>query len=60
MRLTSPHKNVFVEKLLKLETTQKQQRQPSMYKDLQIGMWNMLSVYRSSTVQNLIQVTEEY
>jgi hypothetical protein len=31
-----------------------------MNKDLQVGMWNVLSLYRSGALQNLTQVTQEY
>jgi hypothetical protein len=31
-----------------------------MSKVLQEGMWNLLCLYRSGTLQNLIQETQEY
>jgi hypothetical protein len=31
-----------------------------MNKGLRVGTWNMLSVYRSGSLQNLIQVTQDY
>ena len=49
-----------VAKLLKLETGQKQQRQTSNNKDLRMGTWNVQFLYRSSTLQIQIQVTQEY
>jgi hypothetical protein len=50
--------NVFVEKLLKLETGPKKQRRPSM--NLRVKTCNVLSVHRSGALQNLIQVTQDY
>ena len=54
-----PVKLVFVEKPLKLETGQKQ-RQHSMNKDQLVEMWNVLSMYRIGTLQNPIEVMQEY
>ena len=54
VRLTpSPHKNIVVEKLLKLETRQKQQTRHNMNKDLRVGMWTVLSLRRSGALQSL-------
>jgi hypothetical protein len=48
------------EKLLKLETGWKQQRQTSNNKDLHARTRNVQSLYRSSSLQNWIQVTQDY
>jgi hypothetical protein len=50
--------NVFVEKLLKMETGPKKHRGAGM--NLRSGTRNVVSVHRSGALQNLIQVTKDY
>jgi hypothetical protein len=51
---------MFLEKPLKLETGWKQQQWAGMKKNLRVRTWNMLSLYRSGSLQNLIEVTHDY
>jgi exonuclease III len=37
-----------------------QLRQPSKYKDLRIGTWNVLSLYRSHALRNLTDIIQTY
>jgi hypothetical protein len=39
---------------------QKHQKEPSKITDLKVGTWNVLSLYRSGELKNLMEVTQQY
>jgi hypothetical protein len=51
---------LIVEKLLTIAAGQKYLKRPSKIKDVQEETWNILSLYRSGALRNLIEVTQEY
>jgi hypothetical protein len=61
MGLTTPsHKKNNVENPQTMLAGRSQLRQPSKYKDLRIGTWNVLSLYRNHALRNLNDIVQTY
>jgi hypothetical protein len=61
MRLTtSSIKETTVENPQSMHAGQKSLRRPSKNKELQLGTWNVLSLYRSGSLKRLIDITQGY
>jgi hypothetical protein len=57
---TPPHKKNIVKKPESMPAGRTQFRRPSKQKDLRLGTWNVLSLYRASALRNLVDMLKTY